>query len=412
MRRYRASLSFVLVCACLGSVLNQSSRTQATIEGSCRAKADKVPRIALISAFSEESERFVSEMQLNDGANRFDGCTVINGHRFSKGKLRGKNVLVLLTNISVVNAAMVTQLTLDKFRITNVIFSGVAGGVGGVGANDENPDTPNKTPIGSVTIPNRWGFPQEAYFNNSRDTVPCAFLVGLQLNHTLQEAQQEAQSCNFIFGSVQQLGVANTETIFAPDAKNAFLRNTNVSSDKTLQYFLDRNNIQQLRAVPFPGVPTNPNTDQNLKFWFSVDAQMFAKARQINVELLTCATADANGKCNSTPLTPAPSLIVGGNGLSGPTFVDNAAYRKYVATNLNFDEQGNKNEDTDVLVVDMETTASAMVAQSNRVPFIAVRSVSDLAGGGEQSAAGQLTTFFAVAAENQARVVLKLVELL
>lgn len=113
MRRYRASLSFVLVCACLGSVLNQSSRTQATIEGSCRAKADKVPRIALISAFSGESDRFVSEMQLNDGANRFDGCTVINGHRFSKGKLRGKNVLVLLTNINVVNAAMVTQLTLE-----------------------------------------------------------------------------------------------------------------------------------------------------------------------------------------------------------------------------------------------------------------------------------------------------------
>lgn len=412
MRRYGALLRFVLAFACLGSVLNLSSRTQAAIQGSCRSQADKVPRIALISAFSGEADRLVSEMQLNDGANRFDGCTVINGHRFSKGKLRGKNVVVLLTNISVVNASMVTQLTLDKFRITNVIFSGVAGGVGGVGANDDNPDTPNKTPIGSVTIPKRWGFPQEAYFNNSRDTVPCAFLVGLQLNYTLQDAQQEAQSCNFIFGTVQQLGFANTETIFGPDAKNAFLRNTNVSSNDTPQYFLDANNIQQLRAVPFPAVPTNPNTDQDLKFWFTVDPQMFAKALQIDVELLTCTAVEANGKCNSTPLDPAPRLIVGGNGLSGPTFVDNAAYRKYVATNLNFDEHGNKNDDTDVLVIDMETTASAMVAESNRVPFIAVRSVSDLAGGGEESAAGQLTTFFAVAAENQARVVLKLVELL
>lgn len=412
MRRYRALLKFVLACACLGSGLNLSSRTQASVQGACTSQADKVARIALISAFSGEADRLVSEMQLNNRANRYDGCTVINGHRFSKGKLRGKNVVVLLTNISIVNSSMVTQLTIDKFRITNVIFSGVAGGIGGVGANDDDPNTPNETPIGSVTIPKRWGFPQEAYFNNSRDTVPCAFLVGLQLNHTLQEAQQEAKSCNFIFGTEQQLGFANPETIFGPDAKNAFLRNTNVSSDDTPQYFLDINNIQQLRSVPFSGAPTNPETDQNLKFWFPVDPQMLAKARLIDVELLTCATVGANGKCNTTPLDPAPRLIVGQNGLSGPTFVDNAAYRKYIATNLNFDEQGSKNDDTDVLVVDMETTASAMVAESNRVPFIAVRSVSDLAGGGEESAAGQLTTFFAVAAENQARVVLRLLELL
>ncbi|MGH7999004.1 MAG: phosphorylase, partial [Brasilonema sp.] len=179
-----------------------------------------------------------------------------------------------------------------------------------------------------------------------------------------------------------------------------------MSSDDTPQYFLDANNVQQLRPVPFPGVPTNPNTDQNLKFWFTVDPQMFAKARQINVELLNCAAVNSNGRCNSTQLDPAPRLIVGQNGVSGPTFVDNAAYRKYVATNLNFDERGNKNNDTDVLVLDMETTASAMVAFSNRVPFIAVRSVSDLAGGGEESAAAQQQTFFAVAAENQARVVL------
>ena len=60
----------------------------------------------------------------------------------------------------------------------------------------------------------------------------------------------------------------------------------------------------------------------------------------------------------------------------------------------------------------METTASATVAFSNGVPFIAVRSVSDLAGGGEESAAAQLNTFFAIAAQNQARVVLALIDAL
>ena len=70
-----------------------------------------------------------------NGENYYEGCVVIDGHRFTKGRLRGKDVV--LTNISIVNATMVTQLTLDKFRSTNIIFSGVAGGIGGVGANDD-----------------------------------------------------------------------------------------------------------------------------------------------------------------------------------------------------------------------------------------------------------------------------------
>ncbi|MES1026506.1 5'-methylthioadenosine/S-adenosylhomocysteine nucleosidase [Gloeocapsa sp. BRSZ] len=387
-------------------------KTNATpIPGRCDARTDRKPRYALISAFSGEADRFISEMRRNNGENRYEGCVVINGHRYSKGRLRGKDVVVVLTNISLVNATMVTQLTLDKFRISNIIFSGIAGGVGGVGANDDNLETPNETPIGSVIIPKRWGFHQEMYFNNSSETVPCAAIPGLQLNHVLQDPMEEAATCNFLFGNAPQPGQANQETLFQPDAKNAFLRDTNVSSDNTPQYYLDQNNLQQLRQVPFPGIPANPETNQELKFWFLVDKRMYKTARELDVELLDCPQVDRTGKCTTTPLVPAPQLIVGQNGLSGSTFVDNEQYRRFVANTLNFDEKGDRNENTDVLVLDMETTASAMVAYSNNVPFIAVRSVSDLAGGGE-SAAAQLNTFFAVAAENQARVVLALLDAL
>ncbi len=351
-------------------------------------------------------------MRLDDSDNQFDGCVEINGHRFSKGKLQGKDVVVVLTNISIVNAAMVTQTALDRFNIRNIIFSGIAGGVGGIGANDRDRTTANETPIGSVVIPKRWGFHQEMYFNNTAQTVPCAFLPGLQLNQVLHGPAQEAKTCNFLFGRKPQPGRANQRALFQPDQKNAFLRNTNVSSATTPQFYLNENNEQQLRGVPFPGAPVNPATDQDLKFWFVVDETMFKKARGLEVELLPCAQVDQAGNCIGTPLAPAPQLIVGQNGVSGPTFVDNAQYREFVATTLNFDEQGNCNDDTDLLVLDMETTASAMVAFSNSVPFIAVRSVSDLAGGGEDSAAAQLDTFFAVAAENQARVVLALIKAL
>ena len=163
--------------------------------------------------------------------------------------------------------------------------------------------------------------------------------------------------------------------------------------------------------MPFPGTPANPETDQDLKFWFPVDETLLAAAQGLSVELLDCAELGPDGTCTGTPLEPAPQLIVGQNGVSGPTFADNARYRAFVARTLNFDEDGNSGEETDVLVLDMETTASAMVADSASVPFIAVRSVSDLAGGGD-SAAGELETFFAVAAENRARVVLALLDAL
>ena len=155
------------------------------IQGACSGGTDATPRIALISAFSGEADRFIDEMQLDDGDNAFEGCVVINGHRFTTGRLRGQDMVVVLTNISIVNATMVTQLALERFKVSAIVFSGITGGIAGLGANDDNPATPNEAPIGSVVIPRRWGFHQEMYFNNKGKQVPCAFLPGLKLNHSL-----------------------------------------------------------------------------------------------------------------------------------------------------------------------------------------------------------------------------------
>ena len=87
----------------------------------CVASADDRARIALISAFSDEATAYVEQMQRNDAVNQFQGCAVINGYRFVKGQLRGQEVVVVLSNSSIVNAAMVTQLTLDRFRVTHVM---------------------------------------------------------------------------------------------------------------------------------------------------------------------------------------------------------------------------------------------------------------------------------------------------
>jgi len=84
-------------------------------------------------------------------------------------------------------------------------------------------------------------------------------------------------------------------------------------------------------------------------------------------------------------------VVVGGAGVSGQAFVDNAALRGWLSTA--FQAQA----------VDMESAAVAQVAYANHVPFIAFRSLSDLAGG--DPGANQARTFFQLAADNSATVV-------
>jgi adenosylhomocysteine nucleosidase len=91
-------------------------------------------------------------------------------------------------------------------------------------------------------------------------------------------------------------------------------------------------------------------------------------------------------------LTHKPQLVVGGNGVSGQAFVDNAAFRQYAFKTF------------EANVLDMETAATAMVAHSNGVPYLAFRSLSDLAGGGEGE--NEMGTFMSVAADNSAKVLL------
>lgn len=121
------------------------------------------------------------------------------------------------------------------------------------------------------------------------------------------------------------------------------------------------------------------------QFWFPVDAQMLKVAAGLqNVPLARC---HANQCLHQTP-----RVQVGGNGVSGQAFVDNKAFREYAFNTFAAN------------VLDMETAATAMVAHSNGVPYIAFRSLSDLAGGGE--GANELATFMGLAASNSAKVLM------
>jgi adenosylhomocysteine nucleosidase len=117
-----------------------------------------------------------------------------------------------------------------------------------------------------------------------------------------------------------------------------------------------------------------------------VDDALLAHARAVvaDVVLDRCRADD-------TCLQRPPKVVIGSPGVSGGAFIDNAAFREYT-----FKTFGAR-------VLDMESAAVAHVAYANKVPFIAVRSLSDLAGGGQGE--NEIEVFLGLAAGNSAAVV-------
>ena len=128
------------------------------------------------------------------------------------------------------------------------------------------------------------------------------------------------------------------------------------------------------------------------RFWFPVDEAMLEVARVAAAEVtLTRCTPD------DVCLDSAPDVVVGGSGVSGSTFVDNALYRSWVWDTFR------------AQALDMETAAVAHVAYVNEVPYLAFRSLSDLAGGGPGE--NEVNTFFELASTNSAALVLEFLAL-
>jgi adenosylhomocysteine nucleosidase len=265
-----------------------------------------VPRIAVISAFEPEWKALkasLGEAQSHQA----------NGVEFLTGTLAGRKVVLLLSGISMVNATMTTQLALDRFDVTAIVVSGIAGGVDPA------------LNVGDVVVAQRWGQYLEAVF--------------------AREVDGKFQPPPFIKTPYPNYGM-----IFPTDV-----------------------GVRRSGAAP------------EKRFWFEADPGMLAAAGKIAaIELKRCTASQA---C----LSQAPRLILGGNGISGQAFVDNAAFRRYVFDTFK------------AQALDMESAAVAMVAYANSVPFIAFRSLSDLAGG--DAAANGLGAFFQLASDNSAAVV-------
>lgn len=281
-----------------------------TNEPHANSEIDQSERIAIISAFGPELVKLKSQATIEKEI-------VINGKTFTFCEVEGKKAVIFLSGISMINAAITTQMALDTFNISHILFSGIAGGV--------NPDLN----IGDVTIPGKWAQYQESLF--ARKTAGGYNLGWHKETYTP-------------YGMMYPQNVGVTH-----------------------------------------GRSTKPDAIEP-KFWFEVDKTLLAIAEKISKVNLLSQTKEAR-------LSSRPKLVVGGTGVSGMTFVDNAEYRQWVFNTFKAD------------CLDMESAAVAHVAYVANVPFIAFRSLSDLAGGGE--AENELETFFNLAADNAAEVLLQ-----
>jgi adenosylhomocysteine nucleosidase len=143
-----ALLSSLIGCAAVPSAATSSASAPATASASAAAGP---ARVAVVSAFEPELALLRGRVQ---GAQRQS----INGVEFTTGTLEGKPVVLFLSGISMTNAAMTTQLALDRFRVSHVVVSGIAGGV--------NPGLH----VGDVTVAARWG--QYLEVLAARETAP------------------------------------------------------------------------------------------------------------------------------------------------------------------------------------------------------------------------------------------------
>jgi adenosylhomocysteine nucleosidase len=272
------------------------------------ALAAEPQRIAVFSAFKPEL-RQIESLMLPTGA--VVKSTTINGTRFDEVDLNGRHYIFGLTGQSMVNAAMNTQLVIDRFHVDAIVFCGIAGGI-----------NPQLHP-GDVIVPAEWIHQMESVWANPDPDHPGQHI--LPTWWTPKYGNFHEIYPNDV--SVVRDGMAEPQDVHA-----------------------------------FPADP----------------------------RLLAAASRAVTKVKIEDPTGEAAHIIVGGSGMSGPVFLDNAKFRAFAYETWHVNGH------------DMESTSIAQVGWANKVPVLIVRGLCDLAGG--QAGPVETGKYLELAAKNAAIV--------
>ncbi len=280
------------------------------------------------------------EIKAIDAAfDRLDDAQIINtqyfrGVKYQIGHYKGEPVVIFSTGVSITNAAMTVQMALDYFPIDRVVMMGIAGAI-----------NPEYSP-GDIAVPERWYFHDESVYINPKSGKPGEYELPEYYSKQLaQYAQRHATDPH------------------VPAYKNFGLIHPN-------EVAVVRDGWETRRRMPyFEATP----------------------------ELLDM-TRTALGKIPpiTMPSSKPIQVQVGGNGVTGSVFVDNAEYRTWLR------------EVFKANVAEMESASVAQVCFVNDIDWVIIRSVSDLAGG--QKGKNEESVFDAIASGTGTRLMLGLLD--
>ncbi|GAQ86767.1 hypothetical protein KFL_003100040 [Klebsormidium nitens] len=272
----------------------------------------------------------------------------VNARIFHVGSIDGKKVVVVQCGLTHVNAALTTQLLIDYFYVDKILHYGIAGGA------DESSN------LGDVSIASEWA--TWGLWSWQRDGLTPDDPLPLEAfgDYTREIGR-------LAFGNYSATGP------MTPNSLNSVW-------------------LQRQELFKLPDAETRVQT-----LFFPADAGLLSIAGSLaNLQLDDCSNMTARTGC----LSKQPKIVIGARGVDAEIFVDNAAIRDFIGATLGAPGKP-------VLTIDMESSAVAMVATSNGIPFIIFRSVSDLAGGGAQE--NEAGNFFGLASGNAYKVLTALI---
>ena len=263
---------------------------------------------AIVAAYEPEIDAINRAFSKLDAA-QIDKTLTIKGVEYQLGSYKGEPIVVFTTGISVPNAAMTMQMALDYFPIDKVVMMGIAGAV-----------NPSFEP-GDIAIPERWYFHDESVYVNPDPEKSGAFILPDYYENALKryKAREKIDP-------------------HAPKYKNyGFIHPEEMAVVKQ--------GWDKPKQMPY----------------FTASANLVSLVKK----------AVANIPASTMPSGTPIGVHVGGNGVTGSVFLDNAQYRQWLQ------------EVYSAQVTEMESAAVGQVCFVNNVEWIIIRSISDLAGGQE-----------------------------
>ncbi|KAG9456119.1 hypothetical protein H6P81_000627 [Aristolochia fimbriata] len=270
------------------------------------------------------------------------------GRRFRIGHIDSKKVILAMTGKGMMNAAATAMSLMTLFHISHVLHYGIAG----------NADP--ELNIGDVAIPQHWA--HTGLWNWQK------YGAGPDAELPLESEGDFTRDYGFLnFGKFNNIS----------------------DDDDYLENYLNNVWYQPEETYPVDGTPESCDR----VFWAPVDRSLFELSKKLEEEV------KLDGCLNATTCLPnTPKVVTTKRGSSASIYLDNAAYKSFL------------NSQFQVGPVDMESAAISLISHQMKMPYLALRALSDQAGEGDDDNSYGINTFKPLACANAIKFLMEIIK--